>query len=343
MDPITHALAGGALGRLAGARLGNRAWLPGAIGGLAPDLDTLIRSGADPLMWVEYHRHFTHALAFIPVGGAVAALPWLLRRKGRADALPALAAATAGYATHGPLDAATTYGTLLFWPLSQARVALSYISIIDPVFTLLLVAGAAFALVYRAAWPAGAALLACVLYIGAGGVQRERALDAQRRIAEARGQVPLRGDAFPTIANNLVWRSLYQAGDSLHSDRLRVPWRGQATWAPGPSMPLLREEHLPAAVAGDGRMRSDFQRFRWFSAGWLAASPTDPTLIGDARYSLATGAYDPVWGIRFHPGRAPPTEWVDRSRTRRIDRGALRAEIAGRGAGYRPVPPPSGR
>ncbi len=38
-----------------------------------PDMDVLIRSASDPLLAIEYHRHFTHALAFIPVGGLIAA------------------------------------------------------------------------------------------------------------------------------------------------------------------------------------------------------------------------------------------------------------------------------
>jgi len=46
----------------------------GFLAGMAPDLDALIRSGEDPLIFLEYHRHFTHSLAFIPVGGLISAL-----------------------------------------------------------------------------------------------------------------------------------------------------------------------------------------------------------------------------------------------------------------------------
>ena len=48
----------------------------GGLAALAPDLDVLIRSETDPLLAIEHHRGFTHSLAVIPVGGAVAALPW---------------------------------------------------------------------------------------------------------------------------------------------------------------------------------------------------------------------------------------------------------------------------
>ena len=51
----------------------------GALGGMAPDLDVFIRSSTDPLLFLEYHRQFTHALIFIPFGGLiVGTLLWLL-------------------------------------------------------------------------------------------------------------------------------------------------------------------------------------------------------------------------------------------------------------------------
>jgi hypothetical protein len=35
------------------------------------------------------------------------------------------------------------------------------------------------------------------------------------------------------------------------------------------------------------------------------------------RYSLATGGFAPLWGIRFHAdGREPPVEWVELMRHR---------------------------
>ncbi|MCW9014799.1 MAG: metal-dependent hydrolase [Gammaproteobacteria bacterium] len=39
-----------------------------------------------------------------------------------------------GFSLSGVLDACTSYGTHLFWPISDERVAWHIISIIDPVF-----------------------------------------------------------------------------------------------------------------------------------------------------------------------------------------------------------------
>ena len=74
MDPLTQ----GAMGAALPQALSNKKtlWLIGLLGflsGMAPDLDVLIRSKADPLLFLEYHRQFTHSLVFIPFGGLVCA------------------------------------------------------------------------------------------------------------------------------------------------------------------------------------------------------------------------------------------------------------------------------
>ena len=74
MDPISQACVGAAAAQSFSWRTDLRTalWV-GALGGFLPDADVLIRSTNDPLLSLEYHRHFTHALAFIPVGGLITA------------------------------------------------------------------------------------------------------------------------------------------------------------------------------------------------------------------------------------------------------------------------------
>lgn len=337
MDPLTQGLLGAtAAAAVFGRRLGpGRAALAGAFAGMLPDADVLIRSQSDPLLAVEYHRHFTHALAFIPVGAALATLPWLAFKKHRAAAGSLYGASLLGYATHGPLDAATSYGTQLLWPFSSERLAWHWVSVIDPVFTLALLLGLLGALLGRSRRAAGVGLLVALAYLGLGAVQRERALDAQHALARDRGQQMSRGEVFPTLGNNLVWRSLYQVGDTLYSDRLRVAWTGELSWTEGNSVARLDEADLPPEWLADPRVRRDFRRFSWFTDGWTARAPDAPELVGDVRYSLRTEAFDPVWGLRFHPNAQVPTHWVDRSRARRPSLETLWQEITGEDGRYR--------
>lgn len=338
MDPLTQGLIGAAAAQAAFGRRLKRAWLIGAFGGLIPDLDVLIRSADDPLLAVEYHRHFTHALAFIPAGGAIASLPWLARRRYRADWKPVLGAATLGYATHGLLDACTSYGTQLLWPFSSYRVAWDVVSIIDPVFTLALLAGVAWAALRRSRRPAAVALLFCLAYLFSGMLQRDRALEVQAQIAAQRGHQVERGEVFPTLGNQLVWRSLYQVGEYFYVDRIRVPWLGRPSWTPGARAERVDLHALPPELRDNPRIVADFRRFSWFSGGWTARAPDEPDVIGDVRYSLRTDAFEPIWGVRFSPAENSPTQWVDRTERREISLSGVWAEIIGTHPDYQPLP-----
>jgi inner membrane protein len=336
MDPLTHALAGAAAARVVtGRSLGPAALVPGAVGALLPDVDALIRSSADPLLYAEFHRHFTHSLAFVPVGGLVASLPWLVHRATRGRRRAYLAAATVGYATHGVLDASTTYGTLLLWPFSMTRVSWDAVAIVDPVVTLVLLVGLTLAHWRRRAAPAATALLVCGAYLAIGAAARERAMEAQQEIASARGHTIVRGAVFPGFASNVLWRSLYLAGDTLYMDRIRVPWSGSPTWKPGTTVPLFRFSDLAPQVRTDPRLARDFWRFNWFTDGWMTSTPGDATLIADARYSESSDRFEPVWGIRLAVPGPVPVAWIDRSGQRRIDPGQLWDEIRGADPGYR--------
>ena len=67
MDPFTQGIVGTTV-----AQSGSKrdtliiASVIGLLAGLAADLDIFIRSSTDPLLFLEYHRHFTHSIFFIP-------------------------------------------------------------------------------------------------------------------------------------------------------------------------------------------------------------------------------------------------------------------------------------
>jgi len=332
MDPVSHAVLGASIAHVAGGRrLGGTAAIAGLVAGVLPDADVFIRSAVDPLVAVAAHRGFTHAFAFIPVGALVAVLPWLLRpaaRSGGRGWTLWLVAALA-YLSHLLLDAATSYGTQLLWPFSDHRAGWDWIAVVDPAFTLPLVAGLAWALGRRSAAPAIAGLALAFAYLGLGAVQHGRAEAALRDLAARRGHAPVRLEVMPTLANQLVWRTLYEHGGRIHSDRVRVGWGGAVTLREGWSLPLAGPGDLTAAERARDT-RGSFARFAWFSEQWVARSPADPTVLADMRYSLSAEAFDPIWGIRYTPPGAPAeVEWINRSRERRIDLGGMWREIAG--------------
>ena len=74
MDPISQGLLG-ASASLSLTRVHKSkkyfvyTFIIGFLSGMAADLDVLIRSKQDSLLFLEYHRQFTHSLLFIPFGG----------------------------------------------------------------------------------------------------------------------------------------------------------------------------------------------------------------------------------------------------------------------------------
>lgn len=174
-----------------------------------------------------------------------------------------------------------------------------------------------------------------VAWLALGFVQRERAMAAQARLAESRGHLRERAAVFPTVGNTIVWRSIYRASGVLHMDRISVPWFGDASYAATASVPAL---DVVDAGAFSARTTRDVERFAWFSDAWLARAPEDPSLIGDARYSLRSDAYTPVWGIRLRPNAEHPTLWVNRTRQRKVRISDTLQELTGRKLEFRPIP-----
>lgn len=310
MDPVTQGALGAAAAQLLLQRqLGRRAWLYGALGGMAADLDIFIRSGDDPLVAWTYHRHFTHSLAFVPIGGVLSGLPFIVRKPKAKRAL-ILAATTGGYATHALLDAFTSYGTQLWLPFSNARVAWNWIGIVDPFFTLPLCFGVAIAAWKDRLRPLWMAAVWCALYMGWGGVQHGRAVDRAETLATQRGHTIERVEAFPGVVTNVLWRTLYLADGQIYVDAVHVPWWGETTSRDGGSVARIGPEQHAEIAGGNEQVSAGLATFDWFADGWVAAQPDEGQVLGDLRYGRELAAPDAMWGVRLQPdGEFPFSSW----------------------------------
>ena len=184
MDPLTQAVLGSAgsqsiFNKNSLIRVGTI----GALAGMAPDLDVLIQSSTDPLLSLEYHRQFTHSLIFIPFGAALCALVFWPFVRRHLNFQQVWFIALLGYATHGLLDACTTYGTLLLWPFSDVRIAWNNVSVIDPLFTLPLLVAVVVAGVKQSALAARIGMAWALIYLMLGFVQQGRAVAAGEAVA----------------------------------------------------------------------------------------------------------------------------------------------------------------
>ena len=289
---------------------------------MAPDLDVLIRSDTDPLRFLDFHRQFTHALAFAPLGAlACALLAFPLARRwltlGRCYVFCLL-----GFASHGLLDACTSYGTQLLWPFSDARIAWNLISVVDPLMTLpLLVLLTAAVLRRRRLWVlAGIGWVAC--YLCLGHIQGWRAEQGARVLAAARGHEPVDVLVKPSFGNLLVWKVVYRWQGAYCVDALRPLL--STTVFPGEHALALDSDPAWRPPPQGSRQAVDLNRFRRFSAGYLTLDRGDPRRVIDLRYSILPNRIDGLWGIRLN-ARAPqqPVEFVTDRAMDESDRQAL--------------------
>jgi inner membrane protein len=191
----------------------------GAVAGTLPDLDVVIDHG-DALLNMVLHRAESHALfwltLFAPLLAAVVA-----RLHGEAALFRRWwLALWAVLITHPLLDAMTVYGTQLLLPFTNHPFGVGSVFIIDPAYTLPLIAGVVAALRMADAarglrWnAAGLILSSAYLAWGVGAqwqVERIARASLQQAGIEAEGLL-----VTPTPFNTVLWRLVATTPTQYH-------------------------------------------------------------------------------------------------------------------------------
>ena len=302
MDSLTHFVLGAAIGQvISGKKRIHRAALVGALAASAPDLDVLIYQPDNPLSEFLYHRSFTHSLLFIPVGAVIVwAFLLLIFKSWREDWPLLLLVSFCAYATHGLLDACTSYGTQLFWPFSHYRVSLDWISIVDPVFTLPLIIGALGSWWKETRQPALYGLILAFIYlVGFCNFQHHRALAAEQTlIAQAKVQATA-VRVMPALASVYSWNSLYIADGQIYVGRVKTPLFGKSQARVDFGVPVFKLKNLPTRFAADPKLRRAAQLFSWFTQGYASAVSTNPFILVDMRYLKKGENLSSLWSVEL--------------------------------------------
>ena len=301
MDPLTQGVLGAALPQsLAKKKSLVVIGFLGFLSGLAPDLDILIRSESDPLLFLEFHRQFTHSLIFIPFGGFICAsfLFFLIAKRFDISFKDTWIYSTLGYGTHGLLDACTSYGTLLFWPFTQTRIAWNNISIIDPLFTIPLLVLIVIAGLKQKKIFAIMATIWAVSYLLLGVYQKNEVVKVSKQIAYARGHDVIRIDVKPSLGNLLLWKSIYETKDKFYIDAVRLGWNTKIF--KGKSIHKINTQTAFPWLMLKSQQAKDIERFRWFSNGYIAINPNNKNQILDIRYSTLPNEIGGLWGIELN-------------------------------------------
>ncbi len=192
MDTLTHALSGALLARAtaptdAPPRSIPRRVAAGFFACAAPDLDFVL-GFVSPVVYLEHHRGVTHSVLLLPLWALL--LAWVLAKILREPrGWRALYGVTAmGLGLHIVGDLITSFGTIVFAPLSDARFAWGTTFIIDLWFSGIILAGLlASAFWRRSRVPAIAAGAVLVSYVGLQAVLKGQALDYAREFAARQG------------------------------------------------------------------------------------------------------------------------------------------------------------
>ena len=279
------------------------ALLIGALAGMAPDLDVLIRSTNDPLLFLEFHRQFTHSIIFIPFGALICALVFYFFFRRKLSFNQIYLFSLLGFATHGLLDACTSYGTQLFWPFSNQRVSWSLVSIVDPLFTIPILFGVVLAVYKKNVLVSRITFIYAILFISLGFIQKQRSENAVQSLAVSRGHKIERIVVKPSFGNRIIWKMIYEYNGRYYVDAVKLLWNKEII--SGTSIQKLNMSNDFKWLNINDQQAIDIERFRWFSDDYLAVDPNNKNTIFDVRYSLLPNEIDLMWGIELNQKNIP--------------------------------------
>ena len=251
MDTLTHALSGALVARATAprqARISVAARVAaGFFAGAFPDVDVVL-SLVSPITYLTRHRGVTHSILLLPVLALV--LAWLFARIDRGKQVSwrdYFGVCLLALGLHIAGDVITSFGTMIYAPFSNARVAWSTTFIIDLWFSGIIVAGLAAAWVWRRSRvPAVMGLAALAGYVGLQAVQHKRAIDFGERYAETRAFGEAQVSAIPRPVSPFNWLVMVTEGNRYHYANVNLV-RDTMPATPGPEAGFITR--LNAAYA----------------------------------------------------------------------------------------------
>ncbi|MCH8567748.1 MAG: metal-dependent hydrolase [Balneolales bacterium] len=223
MDSLTHLALGALIGEATlGKKAGRKAMLWGAAAGVAPDIDVFLGMFMGDIDKIIFHRGITHSFFLLTLisplyGWIVSRLERKIDYNWKQWAFMIWLSQLA----HVLLDSFTSYGTQIYLPFLADAIAISSISVIDPIFSISLFMAVVYLLlkyskvtVPKRARIAFIAILISCLYLFATLVNK---LQVEQKFLKAWEDKQLEISHFeikPTLFNNILWRGIGRVADS---------------------------------------------------------------------------------------------------------------------------------
>ncbi len=276
MDSISQAVLGASVAAVvAPAGYRRKALLLGACLGTLPDLDVFIDYG-DAVKNFTCHRAFSHSLFVL---APLSIIIWLTLRRFcsgiRESQYRWLAAIALALITHPLLDAHTAYGTQLLWPLNVSPAMWATLFIVDPAYTLPLLAGVILAAVWpqrrRAILALQAGVWISCTYLAWTWVAQTIVNTHALKSLEAAGVANAVVFSTPTPLNSLLWRVVVRTEDGYLEgfDSLMID-EGPIVFAPIDS---------DQKSLGDASTIWTVAQLRWFTQDFIKTEVINDRLI----------------------------------------------------------------
>jgi inner membrane protein len=277
VDTVTQIALGAAVGEaVLGRKLGRRAILWGALAGTLPDLDVFIPFG-DAVKNFTYHRGASHSLFVLAL--LTPLMVWLINKchpqlrqyKNQWAMMIYLV-----FATHVLLDCFTTYGTQIFWPFVTTPVTWSTIFIIDPLYTLPLLAGVIAALIMTRQHNRGhiinrAGLLLSSAYLSWTVVAKVVVEDTLETALQKQGIAYEKIYTVPAPFNSLLWRAVVKNESGYY----------EGYYSLLDSDNTIRFQHYPSDESLLTGIEDHWpvQRLQWFTKGFYAVEKQGKDIV----------------------------------------------------------------
>jgi inner membrane protein len=265
------------------------------VAGTLPDLDVLIDQG-DPVANMVLHRAETHALFWLTLFSLPFAMSVARIQREWAQWRRWWLALWLVLVTHPLLDAMTVYGTQLALPWSNHPFGVGSIFIIDPLYTLPLLAGTGIALARQRLRANAVGLALSTAYLAWGVVVQTHVSRVAAESLAAQGVRVERLLVTPTAFNSVLWRVVAIEGSHYHEGFYSLLDRQQR----------VAFDRYDRGAALDAALRDSepVRRIAAFSKGFYKLSTDGPrVLLTDLRMGQEP-AY--IFSFEIAEQRSPP-------------------------------------
>jgi len=291
MDSITQIVLGAACGEaVLGKKLGNKALLYGAIGGTIPDLDVFLGDFlfSNEIQSMAFHRGIMHSIFFAVFASFILGhlFYFIYSRKNINNYISKIEWIRLFFLslfTHSLLDCFTAYGTQIFSPFSNYRVAFNNISVVDPLYTVPFLISLILLMFFKRSSKLRSKLLKFGFIVS--GIYLILTLinkyNVNHVFKSSLADIDyIRFRSQPTILNNILWYGIVETESDyqyafysiLDSDKRNIKWR------------KISKNHELLSVKDD-----NIQTLIWFSDGFYSFSPTEDKnkfIFRDLRYPM---------------------------------------------------------